>query len=50
MQYTGKNAEILVEKETLFLKQDVPQHRKDRNSSQKVPQILFHARTTTPNR
>jgi len=33
--------------ETSFLKHDVPQHRKDRNVSRNVPQVLFVARTTT---
>jgi len=34
-QYIGKNAEIWLKNEKLFLKHDVPQHRKDRNSSRK---------------
>jgi len=34
--------------EKLFLKHDVAQNRKDRNSSRNAPQILFGARTKTP--
>ena len=41
IRYTGTHTGILVENEKLILKHNVPQHRKDRNSSRKCTTSLI---------
>jgi len=43
-----KMREYWLKNEKLFVKHNVPQHRKDRTRHGNAPQILFSARTTTP--